>query len=131
MFISKKKHKEIIITCMKDQANEVAEYKKRILALEDALKEAKDFKDLFNKVAIKFNDCIMVNDVNNCFVSIENGFELKLPENVPVYVEDMLGGKVIRQESIPVTKLDKKGKATYGYTKAEPTKGREYLLIQD
>jgi hypothetical protein len=63
---------------------------------------------------------------SNCVIG---SCELKLPDNVPVYVDDYFGGRVIKQEAMPVTILDENGKATYGLTKRQPDKGKSYILI--
>ena len=53
-----------------------------------------------------------------------------LDHSVPRYVEDYFGGKVIKQESTPVTILDENGKATYSQTAQKPSKDKSYRLVQ-
>lgn len=119
MFISKKKHDAI-----------VADLKEDIDYLEKRLVKATDLKEVLTTLVADRKNYLIGDSLS--FVDCVSGsYELNLPDTVPVYVDDIFGGKVIKQEATPVTKLDKKGKATYGYTKTKPSKGKEYLLIQE
>lgn len=54
-----------------------------------------------------------------------------LPENVLVYVDDMLGGKVIKQEATKCIYIDKNGNIKTGLTKQKSDKGFSYKLIRE
>jgi hypothetical protein len=105
----------------------VANYEKHVEDLREALNRKEIFEIILNKLVDKsnsFGDSLSV--MNGCL----SGGELILPNDVPRYVEDYFGGKVIKQEATPVIILDKKGKATYGMTAKSPDKGRLYKLVQ-
>lgn len=54
-----------------------------------------------------------------------------LPDTVPIYVDDLLGGKVIKQEGTKCIVIDKAGSVKTGLTKSAPDKGFNYKLIQE
>jgi len=54
--------------------------------------------------------------------------ELKLPDNVPVYVDDYFGGKVIKQEATKVIEISAEGDIKTGLTKRTADDGYGYVL---
>jgi len=64
------------------------------------------------------------------FKFVASGGELRLPDNAPVYVDDLLGGKVIKQEGTKCIVIEKDGSVKTGLTKAGADKGFNYKLIQ-
>jgi len=111
----------------------VEEYKEAIQTQKENLNRKEKFEDICekltnisDKLADKTSDLITSLDGITC----AGGWsEINLPDNVPVYVDDYFGGKVIKQESHPVTILDEKGKATYGVTAKKLPKGQTYHLV--
>lgn len=126
MFISKKKHDIIVADLMKriDLHKQYDEMRK------DNQKNNEKLIEILEALNAGRKDFLTADSIHGLAVACGGGYEITLPDNVPVYVEDVLGGKVIKQEATPVTILDEKGKATYGYTKDKADKGRAYKLIQ-
>ena len=97
----------------------------KIEHLEKSLAEAQNLKFVFEALvdkAVTMDDSLSI-----CMGSFSAG-ELILPDDVPRYVDDYYGGRVIKQEATPVTILDEKGKATYGMTAKRPDKNKKYIL---
>lgn len=116
IFITKYRHNKI-----------VGQYEEAIKDLKEALYR----KDELVKIVDKLVDRSITTDntlssLNGCIMA----GELILPNDVPRYVEDYFGGKVIKQEATPVTILDEQGKATYGLTAKKASEGRLYILEQ-
>lgn len=114
-FITKYRHNKI-----------VEQYREHIKNLTETLNRKEKFEEILEKLTDKsiagwgkLDTCVSGTNVMSC-----------LDDSIPQYVEDVHGGRVIKQEATPVTILDKKGKATYGMTKQPPHKGRAYQLIQ-
>ena len=120
MFISKKKHGAIVADLQED-----------IDFLEERLEEAKNLKELLTTLVSSQKNYLTVDNTSGISFSVDGGYELSLPDTVPVYVEDYFGGKVIKQEATPVTILDEKGKATYALTKKPADKGKKFLLVRE
>lgn len=57
--------------------------------------------------------------------------EISLTDDVAIYVPDILGGKVLKQEGTKCIKIDNQGKVTEGLTKQKPDKGFNYKLIRE
>lgn len=125
MFISKRKHDAIV----KELLSRVDLHKTYEEMRRDNQKNNDSLVKLLDKITDK-NDYLTANNFSAVTMSAGGGYELSLPDNVPVYVEDYFGGKVIKQEATPVTILDEKGKATYGLTKQAPDKGKIYKLVE-
>lgn len=114
MFVTKKKYQRAL---------------EKIEHLEHSLAEAQNLKFVFEKITDKVSE-------NSDFISVVGSWatsagDLILPDDVPRYVEDYFGGKVIKQEATPVTILDKNGKATYSQTAQKPDKDKRYKLVQE
>lgn len=102
----------------------VGQYEDAIKSLNEALYRKEKFEEIVDKLADKTN--VMSADLSGAISSTD--VMAHLDDSVPRYVEDVNGGKVIKQEATPVTILDENGKATYGLTKEKPDKGRMYQL---
>lgn len=102
-------------------------YKELYEKVEVELKEAKDLKAILEKLyplhsvysTLRF-------DIGG---SIDWGQEL--PDNVLVYVDDILGGKVIKQEGNKCIVISKDGKITEGLTKQKVDKSYSYKLVRE
>lgn len=111
----------------------VEEYKEALQIQKENLNRKEKFEsicdkltDISDKLTTKYSDIIGTID---SYAFAGTAGELVLPDNVPVYVDDYFGGKVIKQESHPVTILDETGKATYGVTAKKLPKGQTYHLV--
>ena len=104
----------------------VAQYQEAI----DDLKATLNRKETMEKILDKLTDKISSSDYLTASTVdwVTSSGELILPPDVPRYVEDYFGGKVIKQEAHPVTILDENGKATYGVTAKKPEKNKRYVL---
>jgi hypothetical protein len=121
MFITKRKHNKIL----KEQAENDAERHKK---LTEELKEARDLKAILEKITDKF-----ITSGSGLIMSNIGGglnYELSIDENVLVYTDDILGGKVIKQEGIKCLIIEKDGSVKTGLTKQKPDKGFTYKLIR-
>lgn len=127
MFITRKKHEAIV----KELLARVDLHKQYEEMRKDNQKNSDSLIKILESLTAKDRDYLTVNNTSGIACAVSGGYELALPDHVPVYVEDTLGGKVIKQEATAVTILDEKGKATYGYTKEKADKGRLYKLIQN
>jgi len=103
----------------------VAEYEQAIDDLKKTLNCRNDIVEILDRLTDKETSPFV--SVSNSFVAGDDVMS-HLDDSVPRYVEDVNGGKVIKQEATPVTILDEDGKATYGYTKESPDKGKKYQL---
>ncbi len=102
----------------------VAKYENHIEDLREALNRKESFEKIMDKLVDKTNYLVGMSD------TLVSGADImaSLDDSVPRYVEDVNGGRVIKQEATPVTILDENGKATYGLTKEAPDKGKRYQL---
>jgi len=57
--------------------------------------------------------------------------KFKLPDNVLVYEDDILGGKVIKQEVTKCIVIDKEGNVRHDITKQKADKGYSYKLVRE
>lgn len=109
-----------------------------IKKLQSELKEAKDLKDVLKEITSRVGFPTKTNgDGLNFLVTSAGGYpsyaslECSMPDNVLVYVDDILGGKVIKQEGTRCIVIDKKGEIKIGLTKNPKDKGFEYKLIRE
>lgn len=107
----------------------VEEYKEALAISRENLNRKEKFEEILEKLTDKVVDGDLISTANTDWITSSG--ELSLPDNVPVYVDDYYGGKVIKQEATPLTVLDKNGKATYHYTAKPPTKGYNYRFHQE
>jgi len=132
--ITTKKHNEIVnkmeVTVVKYHSKieeleiSLHESMKREAELKEDLKNAKDLKEILGKVGSLFgSEFLMANG--------SAGYALNLPDTVLQYTEDILGGKVIKQEGNKCLIIDKEGKVKTGLTKEKVDKGYSYKLIRE
>lgn len=120
--ITNKKHNQII----EHKDKTISDYLAKILKLEEELKEARDLKLIVEKLS-----GTLTSSGTGIYYNTSLGtFDLNLPDNVLVYVDDILGGKVIKQEAIKCLVIDEKGNVTTGLTKQKPDKGYSYKLLR-
>ena len=113
MFITKKKHKQIVedlISTNKDLSNK--------------LDEARNLKAILEKLTPE-GGYVLVNNFWN--TAIASG----LPDSIAHYVDDILGGHVIKQEGTKCLVVDKQGAVRSGLTKQKPDEGYNYKLIRE
>jgi len=110
-----------------------ASYEKVILKLTKERDEARDLKEILEKLTKKSE---ITGDLVSGFGLVSNNYSdggpiLSIDEDkIPVYVNDYFGGKYIKQESTKLVELDPTGKATYHFTEQKADKGFSYKLIQ-
>jgi len=118
MFIRKKAHEKIIN--LKNQ---------RIDELELRLKEAQNLKAILEKLSsMKIN--------GQGFAVVDGSWtisecKLNLPDDVMRYVDDILGGKCIKQEANKCIVISKDGTVKTGLTKSQTDKGYSYKLVRE
>ena len=120
MFITKKHHDRIVAdlkASLKNSEDWVDEMRKQ----RDA---AQNLQAVLGKLADKAAGFA-------CFSSgsLNVSGELILPDNVPVYVDDYFGGKVIKQESTKVIEISANGDIKTGLTKRTADDGYGYVLV--
>lgn len=118
MFITTKKHNEIIDELIDD-------YRAKIARLEKELEQARNLESVLKKF-----DTNISHLTNSYFTPINGGYELNLPDTVLQYTEDILGGKVIKQEGTKCILIDKNGNVKTGLTKQKADKGYSYKLLR-
>lgn len=133
MFISKKildkkllEQKEHL---QKSWAGQVKVRDERIQKLEKEISEARNLKEILDKLTIKWTTITSSGGIDND-VSWIGGTHFSLDESVLVYVDDYFGGKVIKQEATKLVIVDEKGDVTYSQTKQSPDKGFKYKLLR-
>lgn len=107
--------------------DEIDYLNKRITNLTKDLEDARNLKSILEKIT----DYTLTGAEG--FISISGGFtnrEITLGENVLVYVDDIMGGKVIKQEANKCIVIDKEGNIKTGLTKQKVDKGYNYKLIR-
>ncbi len=115
MFISKKKYQA-----------EISYRDKKIEDLKIELKTAQSLKDILEKMSSM--------TINGLSFSASGGSwntEIRLPDTVLQYADDILGGKVIKQEGTKCLVIDKDGNIKTGLTKQKKDKGFSYKLIRE
>jgi len=118
MFITKKKHTKIL--------KEMTElYAERHSKLTQELKEARDLKTILEKMSgITFNG-------QNVFYDLSSSMNISFSDEVAQYVDDLFGGKVIKQEANKAIIITKEGEVKTGLTKEKVDKGYKYKLIRE
>ena len=89
------------------------------------LKEAKNLKTILEKIS--------GTTINGIGFSVSGGSwdTIDLPDNVLVYVDDILGGNGLKLEGIKCLVIDRDGKVKTGLTKQKADKGYSYKLVRD
>jgi len=96
-------------------------HEEEVLKLKSELSEAKDMKKIIER--------LVLNDT--CFAYAADGSRgVDLPADVLRYVDDMFGGKVIKQDAVKGISINKDGKITVGLTK-KADKGYSYRLVRE
>lgn len=109
--------------------NERDAYKEVWEQTKKELEEAKNLKDLLLKVTDKTQN--LYNVCGGGFPTFAD-IEVSLSDNIPKYVEDILGGKkVIKQEGTLAIVISSTGEVKTGLTKQKPDKGYSYKLIRE
>lgn len=124
MFITTKKHNQIIED--KDEiANDIINnYRSKILKLEKELEDARDLKSILDKFSsLTINGSILS--------SVDSTIRWEFPDTVLQYTDDILGGKVIKQEGTKCILIDKDGNVKIGLTKQKSDKGYSYKLVRE
>lgn len=119
--ITTKKHNKIISELKE-------EYAKKHAQLTQELKEAKDLKEILQKMSsltINGNTWGVTGGSWNISTA-----KLELNDTIAQYVDDYFGGKVIKQEATKVIEITSDGKMVDGYTKQKPDDGYKYKLIR-
>ena len=124
MFIRTKKHNQII----KHKDKTIKNYSENILKLEKELEESKNLKSILEKLyptTLAYDSNIATR------LNYTSSGELILPDNVLVYVDDILGGKVIKQEGNKCLVIKENGDVETGLTKKKADKGYNYKLVRE
>ena len=100
-------------------------YKAEIKDLEEKLKKAENLESILNKFTSLFT-------TSGQFLKMDYmSGELILPDDILRYVDDLFGGKVIKQEGIKAIKIEKDGTIKTGLTKQKADENRVYKLVQE
>ncbi len=100
-------------------------YKQKCERLEVELKEVKDLSKILEKMS-----SLTINGQG--FASSDGHWgTMELPEEYLRYVDDILGGKVIKQEGNKCIVIDKDGNVKTGLTKQKVDKKYSYKLIRE
>ena len=97
---------------------------KEIEVLEEKLRKAEDLKEILVSLSDKSKKYIDFMAGSSCMMG-------ELPDNVLVYVDDILGGKVIKQEGVKCLVIDRAGNVKTGLTKQKADKGYTYKLMRN
>ncbi len=96
--------------------------------LKNELKIEQDFKKVLDKLVD--NSLYSLDGLSAVGVS-GGSWNLEMPDNVLVYVDDILGGKVIKQEANKCLVVDKNGNVKTGLTKEKVDKNYTYKLVRE
>jgi len=131
MFITKKKHKAIVADLEAEIKNAVADFTAEIKNANDRLEEMRKQRDAAQKLAGVLDKLADKSASFSTFAasSLNWKSELQLPDNVPVYVDDHFGGKVIKQEVTKVIEISAEGVIKTGLTKR--TADDCYVLVRN
>lgn len=129
------------------ELNNTLEHKEKSLSdtieknykLEKELQEAKNLKNVLEILATKTgiptpkygNDSCLTIDYATGVSWSKINTNFNLPDNVLQYVDDILGGKVIKQEGNKCLVIAKDGTVKTGLTKAKVDKGYSYKLVRE
>ena len=116
---TEKQHLKVVNELRKSLSEEV-------LSLREELKQAKDLSKILDKFSSLTIDGKGYASVNGSWST-----EVKLPDTVLQYEEDILGGRVIKQEGIKCLIVDKEGNVKTGLTKQDKDKGFNYKLVRE
>lgn len=117
---------------------EIVKQQHTIAELTHELEQSKQLKNVLEILASKtglpapkFGDnCISVDYASGVSMSAISHHTV-LPDNVLQYVDDILGGKVIKQDGNKCLVIAKDGTVKTGLTKAKTDKGYTYKLVRE
>jgi dihydrodipicolinate synthase/N-acetylneuraminate lyase len=124
MFVTKKYHNQVI----EHKDKSINDSQARVLKLEQELKEARDLKNVLEKVTDKMD---FYGKSIAGFDGLICGGELILPQQYAKFVDDYFGGKVIEQTANKVVIIGKDGTVRYAKTAKPNDKGYGYKLIRE
>lgn len=96
-----------------------------VAKLDEELRQARDLKSIINKLFDNTNN--ITANVRSCCI----GGVLNLPDTVLQYTDDILGGKVIKQEGTKCLVIDVNGNVKTGLTKQKRDTKYTYKLIRE
>ena len=108
-----------------DYLSKILKLEKETEELKEEIKEAKDLKIILDRFSSL--------TINGMGFSVSGGnweTKLTLPDTVLQYTEDILGGKVIKQEGTRCLVIGKDGTVNTGLTKEKADKGYGYKLVR-
>lgn len=131
MWISKEKYKLINmeLSCVRSRNIDLIQ---EVNKLRVDLHRANDLKDILNQLAQRVQSETKIN--GGIGLNITGGdhvYNIELGDHVPVYVDDLFGGKVIKQEANKAIKIDKHGNVKTGLTKQKVDTGYNYRLERE
>ncbi len=118
MFITKKQHN-------KEIEEIIIRKEEKIEQLKEELKQARDLKLILDKLYPLYGITSNLFTANGSF-----DCSINLTDDVLRYVDDILGGKVIKQEGNKCLIIDEEGTVKTGLTKQKTDKGFKYKLIR-
>ena len=120
MFITKKRHAKIVADLTADLKN-----------AQDWTQEMKKQRDAAQNLQVILERLADKSASFSTFAAGSLNFksELQLPDNVPVYVDDHFGGKIIKQEATKVIEIAPNGDIKTGLTKRTADDGYGYVLV--
>lgn len=127
--ITNKKYTKIANLLIKGE-DEVANLNSQVVILKKELAEAKDLKGLLEKLTDKITLTTRGYAIENGCSSVAD-LEEMLSDNILKYVDDILGGKVIKQEANKAIVISKTGEVKTGLTKQKTDKGFTYKLVRE
>lgn len=120
---TEKQHNKAILCFVEENKT----LKEKIVKLEKELEQSRDLKTIIQKLA-GYTDTLT--NISTLTSSGGTWVSAHLPDNVLVYVDDILGGKVIKQEGVKCLVIGKDGTVKTGLTKQEYDKGFTYKLVR-
>jgi hypothetical protein len=113
--ITNKKHNKLVEEIKKYYEGRITELQERALRAERLETLLNKFSGMFGAESLQWNISSM---------------KLNLGDDVLVYVDDLFGGKVIKQEAVKAIKIEKDGTVKTGLTKSKADKGYDYKLLR-
>lgn len=101
--------------------------------LKEELKESKDLKKILEavgKITDDYSGVLALSGSGSLSTAYED-IENSLSDAIPRYVDDIFGGKVIKQEATKAIVISKDGEIKTGLTKQKAEKGYSYVLVQN
>ena len=118
---------------------EIIKLEHSVAELRHELQQSKQLKEVLEVLANKTglptpkygdNSCLTV-DYANGISWTSHSANYVIPDNVLQYVDDILGGRVIKQEGNKCLVIAKDGTVKTGLTKAKTDKGYTYKLVRE